>query len=112
MSIPETVKIAGIDYDIEFEDNLTHDGLECYGLIDYQTSTISMSLSQSEQMKLLTLIHEALHGIVFHYNVPIPPEIEEEVVEALTSGLHQFLRDNFFSSSPLNEEHAGVTHLV
>lgn len=94
MKIPDKIRIGGVDYIVEYEDNLRIGNEICYGTISYPDSVISISTSDStgHQHKCLTLWHEILHGIFEH--ACIHPENEEQVVEILSKGIYQVLQDN------------------
>lgn len=94
MKIPGSIRIGGIDYVIEYGDNLRIGNEICYGIISYNdcTITISTSDSNSHQHKCITLWHEILHGIFEH--ACLHPENEEQVVEILSKGIYQVLQDN------------------
>ena len=57
MKIPSSIRIGGIDYAIEYGDNLRIGNEICYGVISYSESTISISTSDSlsHQHKCITL---------------------------------------------------------
>ncbi|MEG2898202.1 MAG: hypothetical protein RR841_08040, partial [Eubacterium sp.] len=70
-----------------------YEGAECYGFIDFDSSLIQISNECSgEQNKVLTLLHEILHGLIYHYNVEV--DDEEKLVCGLSKGLYQVLSDN------------------
>lgn len=94
MKIPESIRIGGIDYAVEYGDNLRIGNEICYGIISYNDCTISISAtdSNSHQHKCITLWHEILHGIFEH--ACLHPENEEQVVEILSKGIYQVLQDN------------------
>ena len=94
MKIPESIRIGGIDYAVEYGDNLRIGNEICYGVISYNDCTISISAtdSNSHQHKCITLWHEILHGIFEH--ACLHPENEEQVVEILSKGIYQVLQDN------------------
>lgn len=94
MKIPEKIRISGIDYAIEHEENLRLGNEICYGTISYTDSVIAISTSDSTgyQHKCITLWHEILHGIFEH--ACLHPDNEEQVVEVLSKGIYQVLQDN------------------
>lgn len=40
MKIPKTIRIGGVDYAVNYEDNVILGDNLCYGAIDYENSTI------------------------------------------------------------------------
>ena len=94
MKIPKSIRIGGVDYEIEHEDNLRMGNELCYGTISYNDCVISISSTDSNnhQHKCITLWHEILHGIFEH--ACMHPKNEEQVVEILSKGIYQVLQDN------------------
>lgn len=94
MKIPESIRIGGIEYEIEYVPNLRDGNRLLYGYIDYDNSKIQISETdgRGHQHQCLTLLHEILHGIREHAGLTI--ENEEEVMEVLSKGLYQVLQDN------------------
>lgn len=94
MKIPKSIRIGGVEYEIEFVENL-NDGVNmAYGFIDYDESKIQLSstVGTGHQKRCLTLWHEILHGIRKHAGLTI--ENEEEVVDTLARGIYQVIQDN------------------
>lgn len=94
MEIPSKIRIGSIDYDVKLtKENLVCDGKECAGTIDYNFHIINIQEGvQDKQAQEVTFLHELLHGIVRDRNVQV--ENEELVVEEISRGLHQVIRDN------------------
>lgn len=94
MKIPNSIRIGGVDYSIEHQENVRLGNVICYGTIDYTTSTILISTTDSvgHQHKCITLWHEIMHGIFEH--ACSHPENEEEIVDILSKGIYQVLQDN------------------
>ena len=94
MKIPESVRIAGIEYSISHVPNPNDGTRLCYGTINYDLSEIAISTTtpMSHEMKCITLWHEILHGIAHAYGAEI--QDEESVVEMFSKGLYQVLQDN------------------
>lgn len=92
--LPEKVKISGIDYQVEIAEHriANDDGDKLLGQIDYGGSTIYINEDQNEQLKGATLLHEIVHGILYHMGSK--QNDNEKFVEGLSSGLHQVFRDN------------------
>lgn len=94
MKVPESVRIGGIEYRVQYEDNLRSGADICYGYISYDDSTITLSTTDGagHQRRCVTLWHEILHGIQEHSGIPV--ENEEEVITMFAKGIYQVLQDN------------------
>lgn len=94
MNIPETVRIGSCDYVVELTtNNLVVDGKECYAQIDYNFHKISINSKLADkQHNEVSFLHELLHGIMKDRNLEL--ENEELVVEELSRGFHQVIKDN------------------
>lgn len=94
MNIPESVRIAGVEYRIVDAEYLTNNGKELMGEIDYTETEIRLSkaIGMSHDAKCLTLMHEIAHGIV--NNAMLTLTNEEDVVEAFARGMYQIIQDN------------------
>lgn len=94
MKIPEKIRIGGVDYVVNYEDNVVLGDTLCYGAINYEESTISLSNTRGagHQHRCITLWHEILHGIRNHAGIEV--ENEEAVVDMFAKGIYQVLQDN------------------
>lgn len=94
MKIPDSVRIGGVEYSIEYVENLNNGVNLAYGYIDYDNCKIQLSSTcgVAHERRCQTLLHEILHGIRNHAGLEI--ENEEEVVDTLAKGLYQVLQDN------------------
>lgn len=94
MKIPESVRIGGIEYKIQYQENLRSGVNLCYGYICYDDSTITLSSTDGagHQRQCVTLWHEILHGIQEHAGIPV--ENDEEVITMFAKGIYQVLQDN------------------
>lgn len=94
MKIPESVRIGGVEYAVEFSEIVRIGPELCYGAISYPDTTIQISETDAgeHQHQCITLWHEILHGIFNHASMK--PENEEEIVEVLSKGIYQVLQDN------------------
>ena len=96
LKIPESVRIGGVDYKVNAVPNLRRGSSLLYGEICFDECLIDLSQTDgtgSERQKI-TLLHEILHGILWHYWSGEEIEKEEEIVTALSKGLFQVLKDN------------------
>ena len=94
MKIPKSVRIAGVEYEIELVQNLNDGTNMAYGHIDYENSIISLSDTNGteHQRRCQILWHEILHGIRENNGMKIANE--EAVVDMFAKGIYQVLQDN------------------
>ena len=94
MYIPDSIRIGGIEYEVQYQDNLRNGTELCYGYISYDDSTITLSTTDGagHQHQCITLWHEILHGIQEHSGIRV--ENEEEVITMFAKGIYQVLADN------------------
>ena len=93
MKIPDSVRIAGVEYEVVLVPNLMNGATAAYGHIDYEKSLIELSdTSGTEHQKRCQILwHEILHGIRENNGMEI--ENEEEVVNMFAKGIYQVLQD-------------------
>lgn len=88
------LKIGGLTYDLQLLDTSPKlNGDELLGLIDYDRQEIYISNEQHVETKLVTILHEILHGIIHDRNLPVGGH-EEDIVDGLSRGIYQILVDN------------------
>jgi hypothetical protein len=109
MKIPESIRIAGVEYEIEIKPNIMNGATASYGYIDYDNSVIQLSdtFGVGHQKRCQILWHEILHGIRENNGMEI--ENEEAVVEMFSKGIYQVLQDNaqrLFDIAERREENA------
>ena len=94
MKIPESVRIAGIEFKVEIVPTLMSGAKAAYGHIDYDNSVISLSdtFGVEHQKRCTILWHEILHGIRENNGMEI--ENEEAIVDMFAKGIYQVLQDN------------------
>lgn len=94
MNIPKKIKIGCYDYKVNMTaKNLLLNNVLCYGLIDYDFHTIEInSKEQDEQGQFQTFLHELMHAIVRDKNLAL--EDEELVVDEISKGLYEILKNN------------------
>lgn len=94
MKIPNSVRIGGVDYNVEFAETVRNGNELCYGMIEFGDSRILISTTDGagHQHQCITLWHEILHGLLNHACMKL--ENEEDVVEVLSKGIYQVLQDN------------------
>ena len=94
MKIPESVRIAGVEFEVRLVPHLNNGINLAYGNIDYENSVISLSDTSGteHQRRCQILWHEILHGIRENNGMTI--ENEEAVVDMFARGIYQVLQDN------------------
>ncbi|EES48692.1 hypothetical protein NE172_10810 [Clostridium botulinum] len=96
MEIPSKIRVGSFDYDVELTDEtLVLNASQCLGIIDCDKLKIKVARNiQSKQKQEQTFLHEVVHAIVKEYKVDFT-EDEETIVDKVSCGLHQVIRDNF-----------------
>ncbi|RDY22870.1 hypothetical protein CHF27_011150 [Romboutsia maritimum] len=93
MEINDKIKIGSMEYKVTKTDKpLILDNKECKGTIDYENLVINISTNIAEQRQEETFIHEVLHGIIRERNLIL--EDEEMIVDEISKGLYQVIKDN------------------
>lgn len=98
MKIPKQIKIGGLVYTIEKSEKVTNEGGN-FGSTHHRKQRIFLDPSETVQMSENTFVHEILHAIWYQAGLKSRyqkdhPGFEEEVVDALSNGLYQVLKDN------------------
>ena len=86
------VEILGVDYEIK-ELEIIDENPNVLGQIVYQKQEIQIKKSLLKDMKNSTIIHEIVHGILFHSGKQELNE-KEDLVESLSSSIYQVLKSN------------------
>ena len=96
MKIPNEIRIAGVDYKVEYVNSLNDGSKLCYGMIDFDKCKIFLNTNETydHQKMSIVLLHEILHGIIENAEFQIEIEEEEKLVRMLSRGLYQVLQDN------------------
>lgn len=97
MIIPDTIRIGSMNYKVEItKEKIIVKNSLCYGQIDYEKHKISLSEDYCDNQGLeLTFLHEIIHGIIYERNLDMSKKINEELlVEEISRGLHQLIKDN------------------
>ncbi len=94
--LPEQVQIGPVSYAVKEVDDLhttDEDGKKkwLHGHIVYADATIKVAGDQSEDMKITTIWHELLHGLMDQAGVDDHPEA---LIRMLGYGLVRLIRDN------------------
>lgn len=91
----KTLKIGPLDFALEFNTKLvdlrddgTWRGL--HGCVYYRTCKIDIEAEQNMQVQRATVIHEAIHAILYNAG----QDIAEDAVVALGVGIYALLKEN------------------
>lgn len=111
MKIPNSIRIAGVEYEVQIVPNLNNGTNLAYGHIDYENSVIELSdtIGLGHQHRCITLLHEILHGIRDNNGMEI--ENEEAIVDMFAKGIYQVLQDNGARLFDLKTEDDAVVHI-
>lgn len=91
--IPDKVKIGWRTYAIEQAEHRSAEGGDLYGAINYDDAKIYIYDKQSEENKIVTLLHEIIHGI-FYLSGQKEWRENEQLVECLSENLYQVFKEN------------------
>lgn len=97
MDIPTSIKLGGIDYEVELYtiDPILH---KAQGMLHHKEQKISIGTCPGIQPShiIRVLLHELVHAILDQYCPPIQEheELEEAVAHAMDSGMLALMRDN------------------
>ena len=86
------VEILGVNYEIK-ELEIIDENPNVLGQIVYQKQEIQIKKPLLKDMKNSTIIHEIVHGILFHSGKQELNE-KEDLVESLSSSIYQVLKSN------------------
>ena len=86
------VEILGVNCDIK-ELDIVDENPDVLGQIIYQKQLIEIKKSLPKDMKNTTILHEILHGILFHSG---KQELNknEDLIESLSNSIYQILKSN------------------
>lgn len=92
---PKSIRIGGTEYAIVDTPELNNGTNIAYGYIDFEKSRIEItsSIEMSSARRFETLLHEILHGIIYHRSMIV--KNEEELVDNLAKGAAQVVLDNW-----------------
>lgn len=100
MNIPNTVKIGGFTWTVEQREDVTREG-DAFGLTHFTKQKIFLDPNETQQKKEQVLLHEILHAIWWQQGLGArykdKDDLEEEMVQAMSMGLYQVLKDNKFN---------------
>ena len=94
MKMPNKIMIGGLKWDLKEELNLRHSELDkaAWGQCSYKDQTLKVEKNLKEDNRAAVLLHELLHAIWSHQN--LPSKEEEKCVTGLASELTAVFRSN------------------
>ena len=94
MTLPTTIKVGGFIYRVQVVPHISEtDSKVQTGVIDYLASEIRLLDKEGWQARRQTLVHEVIHAILT-YCGQYEANNNEEMIDALSNGLFQVLREN------------------
>jgi hypothetical protein len=98
MKIPKQVKIGGFLWTIEENDKVSIEG-NVFGSTHCVKQRIFLDPNETQQKKEQCLLHEIMHAIFWqtglNERIKKPEHLtEEELIQALSFGVYQVLKDN------------------
>lgn len=98
MTIPKVVKAGGMEYKVSFIPSSQIDNGRACGETNHRLGTIKIAAPEEycRQQQELIFLHELFHiaydkaGLTARF----APEVEEQMVEALSSGIYDILKQN------------------
>lgn len=97
MNIPESIKVGGINYKVEFVEHIPNEetGIQI-GECDYFQATIKILDSLCVEKQEQTFIHELTHAIAYEAGID---EQDEDLINRFALVAYQVVKDNDFSES-------------
>lgn len=94
MKIPKTIKIGGFIWQIKQDEAIANDG-DTFGSCQYRKQILNITPNETQQKREQCLIHEILHAIIWQTGHKFEKYNDEDaLVQALSMGIHQILKDN------------------
>lgn len=96
MKLPKQIKVGAYDYHLSWKPDLRDDRDNLlFGQVDYGSRTIFLheKLQKDLQLAVDTLLHEIIHTLYRHFNLP-QKTTEERVCESVGTGLMMVMKDN------------------
>jgi len=91
-NVNKTVNIMGFTYKIVMSDKVEMDDNTGYaGKILYQNQEIHVKDGVHKQYRFATLMHEVIHGLLYHFGVS---EHDEESIDMIANGMASFIINN------------------
>lgn len=90
-ALPQKIRVGYQDIIVTEEEGNMVEGL---GVYHTEKHTITLKKKQTRTEKSNTMLHEVLHAVWHTQGLRTEDGAEERVINSLTNGLHQVLRDN------------------
>lgn len=79
------MRVGTAVYTVRQIPDLTYEGRRAYGLTKFKEKEVDVEEQLQRDLKVHTLLHEFFHaGLHEHGYIDLDPEVEEQVVEALS----------------------------
>jgi predicted SprT family Zn-dependent metalloprotease len=96
--LPKTLKIGGFTWKVKRSQPVTTEG-NCFGSTHFRAQEIYIEPDSiiTQQKSEQCLLHELLHVIIWQTGLAMrlnDNKLEEELVDAISHGLYQVLKDN------------------
>lgn len=85
------LKIGGIKYSIVHVSEMERDGVKLMGLIEHETTEITVVKGMSRQAEAQVILHEGIHAILVQMGRSV---VEEELIDGLAYGIMGLMRWN------------------
>lgn len=98
MKIPRNIKIGGFNWEVKQSGEISTES-STFGSTHTQKQKIFIDPTETQQKKEQTFIHEVMHAIWWQVGLNTrykgeQKHMEEEIVDAMSHGLYQVLKDN------------------
>lgn len=98
MKIPKEIKIGGFIWTVDYNEAVSNEG-NAFGSTHYRKQRIFLDKNETQQKKEQCLLHEIMHALLWQSGSSKrfkDADCEEGVVQALSNGFYQVLKDNKF----------------
>lgn len=97
MIIPKKLKIGAFEYLVTQNEEISNEG-NSFGSMHTRKQKIFLDPNETQQKKEHTLIHEIMHAVWWQSGLcsryKDTPKIEEEIIDTISNGMYQVLKDN------------------
>lgn len=94
MKLPDSIRVNGVEYQVNYVPNLRKGNMLVYGNIDHDNSCIELSDTDGteHQKRCIVLWQEILQGICEANSMEL--ENKDAVINMFARGIYQVLQDN------------------
>lgn len=98
MTIPNKIKILGLEWEIKRDSNVAREG-NCFGSTHTTKQILFLDPDNTLQHDEEVFLHEVMHAIFWQMGLSKDKDfkdhdIQEKIIHTLSSGLHTVLKDN------------------